>query len=229
MTDEEMSQREKRRQQFEHTKPKVGVTAAGLKKWAWPLGLVLLVGGIVTAMVVTDNAAGDCPGHWHGAFTVIVDGQEVPFNLAQNPQWGSVDNTWAPGTHIHQDQFNKPFSDGIYHFHPAAPRCTPWEDALRHLNIEVSSSKLTLGAEHGALAGTYEEAPVRVFKQAWSAQDDEWVEVSKFSSVLNKQPLNGDGLVILYGDYTDAQVEEYLANANTMKGNPSYDPHFEAA
>ncbi len=219
MTDEEMSQRERRRQQFQENKPKVAFNAAALKKWAWPLGIVLVVGGIVTAMVVTDNAQDDCPVHWHAAYTVYIDGERVRYT---NPSFGSADNTYAAGTHIHND-------DGVYHFHPAVQKCTDWRDALRHLGTAVGSSSLTLDSQHGAMAGTYDAAPVRVFEQKWSEQDDQWLEVTKFGNVLDQQPGNGDGLVIIYGDHTDEEIATLLEQAFSLNGNPTYDPHFEAA
>lgn len=225
MTDDEMTQRERRRQQFEKEKKKTGdwLTPERFKGLIIPAIVVLIIGGIVAGMVANQASADECPGHWHSAYTVYIDGDRVPFNPQAYPPWGDSDNAEAPGTHIHGD-------DGIYHWHPAVQRCTPWEDGLAHLDVDVSEDTLTLGSPHGARAGTYAEDgsnEVHLFEQRWSAQEDEWVEITDFSDVLGHQPGNGDGLVILYGDHTQEEIDALLAQATTMKGNPSYDPHYE--
>ena len=170
-----------------------------------------------SAPASTEQTAPDCPGHWHSAYSVWTDGDRVPF---ANPAFESQQNTWAAGTHIHGD-------DGVYHFHPAVEKCIPMEDALQHLGVDVSPDALVLSDAHGPRAGTYDQAPVRMFYQAWGAeQDDNWMEVTDFDSVLEAQPANGDGLVILYGEYTQEELDGILAAAPSMKGNPNYDPHY---
>lgn len=215
--DSGMSQRERRRQQHASSKPKVALNKGDLKKWTGPAILLLIVGGIVTAMVVTEQNAPDCPGHWHAAYSVWTDGERVPFT---NPAFESSDNTWAPGTHIHGN-------DGVYHFHPAIEKCIPMADALQHLDVDLSEDSLVLGTAHGARAGTYDQAPVRLFHQAWGADmDDTWQEVTEFSSVLDAQPANGDGFAIIYGEHTPEEIDAILAQSASMKGNPNYDPHY---
>lgn len=218
MSDEPMSQRDKRRQEFEANKPKVNFNAGALKKWAWPMALVLVVGGVIALMVATNSAAGNCPGHWHNAYSVWIDGERVEFD---NGEFADANNVYAPGTHIHAD-------DGVYHWHPAVEKCVPLEDGLKNLGVEVDSDSLELSSQHGTQAGTYDDAPVRVFRQSWSVQDDQWAEMSSLK-FMGKQIANGDGIVILYGTYTDAEVEAILAQAPSMKGNQSYDPHFTPA
>lgn len=224
MSDDEMTQRERRRQQFqkEKKKPAHWLTPERFKGLVIPAVVILILGGVVAGMVLNEARADDCPGHWHSAYTVYIDGDRVPFNPAVS-DWGDPGNPESTGSHIHGD-------DGVYHWHPGVQRCTPWKDGLSNLDVTVDEETLTLGAPHGPRAGTYSgdgSNEVRVFQQKWSGQDDQWREISDFRDVLGKQPKNGDGLVILYGDHTDSEVETLLAQAATMKGNPSYDPHYQ--
>lgn len=219
MSDDNLSQREKRRQQHEANKPAVNLNAGALKQWAWPIGLVVVIGGVAGLIALTESSAPDCPGHWHNAYSVFVDGERIPFD--EQAYTVAANNVYAPGTHIHAD-------DGVYHWHPAVEKCGELSEGLQFLGVTFSGSTMTLDESHAddGFQGTYTD--VRMFQQKWSDQDDEWVEVTNFGKVLSKQPKDGDGVVFLAGTYTDAEVEEILANqAVSMKGNPSYDPHYE--
>lgn len=223
MSDDNLSQRERRRQQHEASKPKVNLNAGALKQWAWPIGLVVIIGGVAGLIIASESAAPDCPGHWHSGYSIwINDGDDnlandrVPFDEAAYTV--AANNIHAPNTHIHAD-------DGIYHWHPAIEKCNSWDDALTFLGVDLGSNELTLDESHAddGLSGSYTD--VRVFQQAYSKGETEWTEVSNLKGLLAKQPKDGDSIAILVGDYTDEEVQDLLDNrAATLVGNTSYGP-----
>ncbi|MGB1697853.1 MAG: hypothetical protein ACPHK8_05600, partial [Thermoplasmatota archaeon] len=102
--------------------------------------------------------------------------------------------------------------------------CVSWNEAFDHLDAKVTDQSLILGNAHGPSAGTY-EGPVNVYQQQWSAKKTEFESVG-IGALNANSPANGDAFVILVGEYTQAEVDEILAKAPVMRGNPSYDPHY---
>lgn len=209
--------RERRRQQ--HRPPRRIAQPGSARKLVVPAIIMLAVVGIAAAMILY-NPTDDCPGHWHSAYTVYVEGEPLPFS-PQTSDWGQQSNPTARGSHIHGD-------DGVYHWHPQPSRCMSWREGLSHLDVDVNGDRLVLGEPHGQMAGTYEaqgDHQIRVFEQKWSQQNDTWREVQNPRSMLRDQPQNGDGLVIIYGAHTEEEIQQLLAQAHSIQDKPSYDPH----
>lgn len=213
--DDGLTQRERRRQQHEKTKPSIEISK-GVKKNLIGGGIVVAVLAIILiGMASNQAAAAECPGHWHSTYTVFIDGDRVQYPPTPANGWEDAGNPDAAGTHIHGN-------DGVYHFHPAVSRCTPMNDALAHLDTVINDDGIVLGPEHGIRAGAYsvnETHELRVFTREphgeWEEEDD--------LDFLDKQPKNGVGMAFIYGNHTEAEIEALLAQATVIDGT-NYDP-----
>lgn len=190
-----------------------------VNQWVLPGIVVAVLGIVIGAMIVNQETADNCgggTGHWHAAYSIWVDGEKVPFANPSFEAHSTEDE--SKNTHIHGD-------NGVYHFHPnPSDLCVSWNEAFDHLDAKVTDQSLILGNAHGPSAGTY-EGPVNVYQQQWSAKKTEFESVG-IGALNANSPANGDAFVILVGEYTQAEVDEILAKAPVMRGNPSYDPHY---
>lgn len=188
-------------------------------QWVLPGVVIAVLGIVVGAMVISQETADHCgegtAGHWHGAYSIWIDGERVQFTHPTYTSPAASTEEETQGTHVHGD-------DGVYHFHPRpSTLCVSWNEAFDLLGAEVTSNGITLD-DTNALQGEH-EGTVRVFVQEWSKQNPNWKEVDH--NGLNANPDNGDAVIVLIGEYTDEEVADIQGRAPIMRGNPSYDPH----
>ncbi len=206
--------RERRRERHEATKesPSLGKRVRALRI---PIAIFVVWAAIVGFQVAQAEGliGGEdpgCPGHWHPVMSVYVNDQNVPFSHPAFQQHGEGQ---AAGFHVHDDS-------GVLHFHPATERCIPLKAAMGHLGMEVEKDAFVLDGHH-ALAGSYpinETHTVRVFTKDWGA--DEWKERSL--SFLDKQPWNGQKILLTYGDADAATIAAEEAAVPDVPSN--YEP-----
>ena len=157
------------------------------------LVIILATAGADTGVLLTQDEAPRCPSHWHPAFFVVVNGQRVPFT---NPAFYQLQGS-VP-MHVHDDS-------GIIHVEPFTNRCIPMEDLLTKLAMDLSSERLTLGPEHGALAGTYAvdaNHPIQAFVMPYKG---EWKPYSP-GAFDDYEPGAGDRLLLTYGALDESTV-----------------------
>lgn len=208
-----MSDARERRRQRAQAEKRTDVMA-GVKRLRVPIII-----GVVWALVVAYNVAAaegiietgadDCPGHWHVGFSVWVEEQKLSFP----PTGPGGDAAASPGAgfHLHGD-------DGIMHYHPGRERCMDLEGPLAKLGVEASGSSLVVRGQ------TYEENEthqVVVYHQPWGG---EWKEVKSVGSFLDKQPGNGDRVMIAFmtEDSTVGVPQRQAQTADLTGGN--YEP-----
>ncbi len=200
MTDEEMTQRERRAQR--HKKGQDGGSRKAAKALLGYLVVLAAAGGAIGLTVVQAQQEDPaCPGndyrHYHPGFLLMVNGTRVPLTDPSFYQFsGSVP------FHIHAD-------DGILHIEPgSAKSCVETSQVLRKLAMDITPGRLVLGPEHGANAGTYADDPEQglAFKAYHKTYFGEWEEISP--NRLNNRILHpGEQVLLTYG----ALDEETLA------------------
>lgn len=181
------------------------------------IAAILVMTGTAAVISIASGPNNDCPPHTHSAYSVWLEDERVPF---RHPDFFEPSSSIAAGTHIHYD-------DGVYHWHATGAKCHSLKDGLRNLEVTIKGSTLTLGEEHGANAGTYKsenDAQLQIFVQRWSEQDANWTKVTDVKELLEKQPKDGDGVVIIWGHQSEAEIQEILKFAPSMI-DTNYDPH----
>lgn len=182
-----------------------------------PMGLVILAvaiigfGGLMYWNFQQDTATAQaCPGHWHSGYAIFINGTKLDYSNMQ----ASYAN--PPSGHDHHIHAN----DGIYHFHPSRIRCTPVEDMVKRLGVEVGGEavKVTL---HPGMDGHYafgNNMKVRTFVEKVQGS---WEEVS-WSSIRGQQLPNGARFLFTFGDLTAEQIEAQKAMVPVL--GPNYQP-----
>jgi hypothetical protein len=199
------------------------------RKAAVPALIILVLAAVATGFYFTNKNAQDCPGHFHSTFGVFVPGdngtfEKVDFAAPRAPNGGAYyDFGNAPGfslsIHMHQSGGERGTSEqGPSQFHfepPTANTCVPLEDALDAIDVKLSDTRLELDGGHQQLDqdGTWTEPgsgneTVRFLVQD---KDGSWSEPS-YSSWRGKQLPDGWSVLIAFGDYTDAQIEQMKAS-----------------
>ena len=230
MADEEkMTVRERRAQ---HAKEQARKDAPKnlVRKAAVPAIIVLLLAAIATGFYFTNKNAQDCPGHFHATFGIFIPGdngtfEKVDYASPRAPNGGAYyDFGNAPGfslsTHMHQsgaEQGSSALGPSQLHFEPpTANTCVPLEDVLDAIDVEVSDSRLELkGSGHAQMDqdGTWQEpgAGNETLRFFFQDRDGDWSE-TPYSSWRSKQLPDGSSILIAFGSYSDAQIEQMKAS-----------------
>jgi hypothetical protein len=208
MSDEELSQRDRRRQQNKSSKSKVSLPRANLKQWAMPAIFMLLVGGVVTAMVLTSVSAEECPGHWHSTFNVYVDDERISYDHAQYDLGQQTPLSY----HLHQP------NDALIHFEPPRTECIPMETFLSAVDTTIGEGIISFDGNHASLgqAGTYENDGNRTLQFFIAPTGDDW-EIIGADELNERQSLDGERMLILFGNYTDERIAQ-------LQGGVPYPP-----
>lgn len=201
---DDLSPRDRRRQQAKgsRTKDVKGATGSVLKKAA-PLIVILAIAGFVVAGFVIQKDRLDnleCPGHWHSTMKVYIDGSEVRFD-GYNLESG----TTPMSNHFHRGDSQK----WLWHFEPGIPRCIEFEDAARDIDVDVSKDRIRLTGAHEAQpwGGTHQaEGDKKV--QAFHNVHGDWESIS-ISKLNKRQLVDGEQLLILYGDYGEEEISNF--------------------
>jgi hypothetical protein len=169
------------------------------------VGLIaaIALAGIVYAVQQNAETRASCPGHWHATFAVYVDGERVPF--PQPPYLIAPQGKLPLSMHMHTP------SQETLHFEPAQPECLGVKDTMEYVDVDLSESKLTLSGSHeqGTFGGTYEETGNRTLRFFVQERGGEMRE-TEWSDLRNRQLLDGEKLLIVYGDDSDEEVASYM-------------------
>lgn len=198
MSDEGLTQRERRRQEFEK-EGKPFLTAERVRK-ALPWTLVLLIGGgVAGGMIYTASQTDECPDHWHATFRAYVDGELVPFDAF------SLENgRGSHDSHLHAGDARQ---DVRYQIHYEGGQCVDFGDFSSHLDMALSSGRMVLDGLHEqtGFAGDYRDEGNRTVQLFHAPNGDDWAPIS--ASALNKRQLHdGERLLVLYGSYTAEEI-----------------------
>ncbi len=195
--------RERRRQHLQETKRREVPTDLA-RKAILPGIIILIVAGIGAGMYFTAKSAGECPGHWHSTYNVYVDDDRISYqHRAYN--LGAGGNT-PMSYHLHQP------NDYMIHFEPPTGGCIGFDEFLRVVDTEITSSSLTLDGAHADLnqAGVYTNEGNRTLHLYHAPNSDDWKEIS--AKALNKrQLLDGERVLIAFGEYSEARIEQMQA------------------
>jgi len=192
----DMARRSQGRQAM--TRPQKVILAAAVAS-------VLIAGAVFLVPRALEQS--DCPGHWHASVGIYVDGERVrfpqpPYNYERDP---------VPGEHEVSLHMHAPDQEQL-HFEPRVERCVGLRDTLEELGVRLTSTSITFeGAHEGQpYAGRHVEEgnkTLRVFLQLPTEHKRE----AEVRDVLDYQLRDGEKALILYGEYTDAQVEQWIA------------------
>ncbi len=197
--------RERRRQHHQETKRKEVPTDLA-RKAILPAIIILIVAGIGAGMYFTAKSAGECPGHWHATYNVYVDDDRMSY---QHRQYNLGAGGATPMSyHLHQP------NDYMIHFEPPTGGCIEFRTFLAVVDTKLTSTTLTLDGAHADLnqAGVYEpeDGSNRTLHLYHAPNGDDWKEIS--ASALNKrQLLDGERVLIAFGNYSEARIEQMQA------------------
>lgn len=213
-TDAPMTARERRRSRAQSSKPKASGTA--WRRYKVHLIIVLIFGGLATAMAVNASQTQDCPGHWHSTMDVYVNGARVSFNHPKYDLNGARANggSMSMAMHMHQPD------DAMWHWEPVGADCAELRDALRHVDMELTSSRLVLDGAHEQLgvSGTFTENETHKLSAWHRIGDGEWEEMS-ISRILGRQPQPDERQLIVFGNETDVTPFQAKADSNNLQGS----------
>ncbi|HLF17021.1 MAG TPA: hypothetical protein VI796_06300 [Candidatus Thermoplasmatota archaeon] len=208
------SARERRRERARQSAP--GQVGATLRHYRGHAIIFLAFAAVVGFMAVSAGEVIHCPGHWHARMDFYVN--DRPVNFA-HPKFTLEGGQGMPvSSHMHQG------SEGTWHFEPVGGReCGRFRDALSYVDIEMTDSSLVLDGAHTSLgqAGTFgvdANHALRVFHIVAEASEDNpngsvltgaepWSEVAP-SEILGHQLKQWERVLVLYGNYTDAEVAD---------------------
>lgn len=187
----DVSQRERRRQRHESSKPAV---APGLilKQYRVPLVILLLWGGAISYTVASDGGEPPCPGHWMNVFQVTINDQGGVFSRVTNP-------AAAPGVELHG-------ADNVFHFEPRVERCTGLDDAFAALGVDLGRDAIQVEPGHSVPTDRFSNNAtheLRTYLQPWQGA---W-ERRDVSDMLGYQLKEGERVLVTY-TAMNASVED---------------------
>jgi hypothetical protein len=213
MADDDLSQREKRaaRHKVESRK---GAPAKLARKAVVPAIVILVLAGVATGFWWTATHTPDCPTHWHATFGVFVPSasnasqpEEVNF---RSPFYDISGGQMPERAHMHQ-------SDGYNQMHfEQAGTCVGVQEWMRYVGIKLTSDSITLEGHHADLGqtGTWKDSGAQTL-HVWIESNVggtwTWQEHS-VKSILGYQLKDGEKILVYYGSFSDAQVQQMKAS-----------------
>lgn len=172
---------------------------------------VVALAGIVYAVQQNAETKGSCPGHWHSTFAIYVDGQRVSF--PQPPYQLAPQGKLPMSMHMHTP------SQELLHFEPAVPKCLGVRDTFDLLDVGLSANKLVLDGDHerGPFGGTYEVSDNQTLRYFVQERGEEMRETD-WSKLRGRQLEDGEKLLIVFGDDSDAQIAAYMQSISEPPG-----------
>lgn len=217
-TDAPMTPRERRRSRASSG---AGKPAGGPTLWKrYKVHVIILVifGGLATAMAVNASQTQDCPGHWHSTMDVYVNGDRVTFNDPKYDLNGARANggSMSLAAHMHQPD------DAMWHWEPVGADCIPLGDVLDVIDMELTSSKLVLDGAHEKYgdAGTFTENETHKLSAWHRIGEGDWEEIS-IRKILDRQAQPDERQLIVFGNETEEQMAPFRAKAdsNNLQGS----------
>jgi hypothetical protein len=218
-TDAPMTARERRRSRAQSSKPKGQGGRTVWQRYKVHVIIVLIFGGLAAAMAVNASQTKECPGHWHSTMDVYVNGQRVSFNHQKYDLNGASRNggSMSLAMHMHQPD------DALWHWEPqGGADCAELRDALEHVDMELTSSRLVLDGAHEqlGLSGTFTENETHKLSAWHRIGDGEWEEMG-INALLGRQPQPDERQLIVFGNQTEEQMAPFRAkaDANNLQGS----------
>jgi hypothetical protein len=226
MSDEDLSQREKRMQRHKAERSK-DLPKAMAKTYGIWLIVLLVLGGAAYAIYASTTGGQECPGHWHATFAVYVPGpngapQLVDMASPRAPNGNAYyDLSGGAGmglaVHMHQsgaEKGSEALGPTQWHFEHDGT-CVGVKSALHAVEIDASADSLKLYGGHAQAHQEHtweanETAKLRWFVETqvggnWTWQERTWSEVKSY------QLPDGSSLLVTFGNYSDAQVKQMEA------------------
>ena len=223
--DDGLSQREKRAQRHK-TESRKGAPGKMARKAIVPAIVLLVLAGVATGFWYTYTHQPDCPTHWHATFDVYVPSKanaSQPEQVNYRSQFYDISGGQMPErAHMHQ-------SDGYNQFHfEQATVCVGVREAFGYVDTKVSTHELQLVGHHADFgqAGTWKDnatAHLHIYidhvsnitkvNKAPVSAHWEWKEES-VGSVLNYQLKDMEKVLVVFGDYTPAQIAQMEAQVH---------------
>jgi len=218
--DEDLSQREKRAQRHKKEARK-GAPGRVARKALVPAILVLVLAGVATGFWYTYSHQPVCPTHWHGAFDVYIPSHgnaSQPEQVNYRSPFYDISGGQMPErAHMHQ-------SDGYNQFHfEQAGTCVGVREAFSYVETHITADSLALTGHHADYGqqGTWKNnatAHLHIYVDHVSnvtygpnktplTAHWEWKEEAP-KSVLNYQLHDMEKVLVVFGDYTPAQVAQ---------------------
>ena len=180
------------------------------------LGLVVVVG---SGFGYTVWKQGRCPGHWHSTYAVYVNDRAVSFD---NPEFTIEGNSdeFSLRNHIHTG------SPDTWHWEPKPQRCLEFKDAAELIDLELpDEDTLILSGTHDQIqfagstdhqGGTYVANATHKLTIYHKVVGSPW-ETLTASELNDRQPRDGERILILFGNYSDDRVSQLQAGLRVPK------------
>jgi hypothetical protein len=209
--DEEKTARQRRAERAKSKGSGIQFSGDWLRKLIVPAIIVLVLAAIVFAMVRWNQQFDDCPGHWHSTMKVYADGNEVTFDAY------NLENKNLPmAYHMHQGD-----ARWKWHFEPqGGAECIPFSTPSRAIDMRVSAGKLTFGGEHAGMpwAGEHVANETHTLQIFHEPPGESWSTLTA-KQLNNRQLKDGERLLILFGNYTDDEIESLKASVPSPYGS----------
>ncbi len=182
------------------------------KKLAGPVVLLLVIGVIVFAMNARNESFNECPGHWHSTIGVWVEGDRVgfpqgPYELGS----GSAAGQMGMGIHMHA-----PDQETLHYEPVGGAKCVGVQDTFEELDIALAGDSITISGAHQK-QGTWTANETHVM-QFWITSNRGELKQWAWADVKDRQLLDGEKLVVVFGDETEADIQAYM---NAIRDPPS--------
>jgi hypothetical protein len=226
MSDDDLSQREKRAQRHKKESRKDLPKTVAKTYGIW-LVVVLVLGGGAVAIYEAATGGQACPGHWHATFEVFVPagpgGAPVKVDM-QSPispngvPYYDLNGAAGMGLAVHMHQSANSMETGSsalgptqWHFEQDGT-CVGVKAALHAIEIDATATSLNL---YGAHAQVHQDhtwtanatAKLRWFTETKVGGNWTWQERT-FDQVKSYQLPDGSSLLVAFGNYTDAQIKQ---------------------
>jgi hypothetical protein len=184
--EERLSPRERRAQRAQAKQS----TREGVnwRRYRVHFAIVLVWALIIGGVVANERFGRDCPGHWHAIMDIQVNGEPISFAHPKFTLEGTGQTEMALSIHMHQGEVSS--GRNQWHFEPPQSDCVPFEDALRLVDIELSSDRIAFsGPGHEALGqtGTFTENATHTLSAYHKQYDGDWSRIG-VSRLDGRQP-----------------------------------------
>ncbi|MEA3202740.1 MAG: hypothetical protein QOI63_406 [Thermoplasmata archaeon] len=222
MSDDDLSQRERRMQRHK-TEARKDLPRTVARTYGIWLIVLVVVAGAGYAIYASVSGGQECPGHWHATFEVYVPGAHgepvrvdmaTPRALNGNAYYDlSGGAGMGLAVHMHQsgaEQGSAALGPAQWHFEQDGT-CVGVKSALHAIEVDATATSLKAYGGHAQVHQdqTWEAnatARLRWFVETqvagnWTWQEKTWDQVKSY------QLPDGASLLVALGDYTDAQVQ----------------------
>ncbi|HUR62620.1 MAG TPA: hypothetical protein VM286_09690 [Candidatus Thermoplasmatota archaeon] len=227
MSDDDLSQREKRMQRHKQTVRKDLPKTVAKTYGIWLL-VLLVLGAAGYAIYKSSTNDEECPGHWHATFNVFVpgpDGQPKKVDMStpvasNGAHYYDLSGGAGMGYDVHMHQ-SGPEAGALdarpaqLHFEPVDNSCVSVKSALHAVEIDADASTLKLFGGHQQVQQDHTwtangTAGLHYYLEAKDGGNWTWSERS-WDSLKGHQMQDGESLLVVFGNYPEATVRQLQA------------------